>query len=81
MLDSIKLIRRDQFRLTVCANNELNYTTLPVGNYSEEVDEDGQIVKTVKENFDFFNYAGIQRTVHLYKRPKIGLRILLFGRS
>lgn len=60
----------DQFRLTVCANNELNYTTLPVGNYSEEVDENGQIVKTVKENFDFFNYAGIQRNVHLYKRPK-----------
>lgn len=60
----------DQFRLTVCANNELNYTTLPVGNYSEEVDENGQIVKTVKENFDFFNYAGIQRTVHLYKRPQ-----------
>lgn len=60
----------DQFRLTVCANNELNYTTLPVGNYSEEVDENGQVVKTVKENFDFFNYAGIQRTVHLYKRPK-----------
>lgn len=60
----------DQFRLTVCANNELNYPTLPVGNYSEEVDENGQIVKTVKENFDFFNYAGIQRNVHLYKRPK-----------
>lgn len=60
----------DQFRLTVCANNELNYTTLPVGNYSGEVDENGQIVKTVKENFDFFNYAGIQRNVHLYKRPK-----------
>ncbi|HEU3272748.1 TPA: beta-glucuronidase [Streptococcus pneumoniae] len=60
----------DQFRLTVCVNNELNYTTLPVGNYSEEVDENGQIVKTVKENFDFFNYAGIQRNVHLYKRPK-----------
>lgn len=60
----------DQFRLTVCANNELNYTTLPVGNYSEEVDENGQVVKTVKENFDFFNYAGIQRTVHLYKRPQ-----------
>lgn len=60
----------EQFRLTVCANNELNYTTLPVGNYSEEVDENGQIVKTVKENFDFFNYAGIQRTVHLYKRPQ-----------
>ncbi|MFM0762091.1 beta-glucuronidase [Streptococcus suis] len=66
----LNLYDADQFRLTVCANNELNYTTLPVGNYSEEVDENGQIVKTVKENFDFFNYAGIQRTVHLYKRPK-----------
>lgn len=60
----------EHLRLTVCANNELNYTTLPVGNYSEKVDEQGQVVKTVKENFDFFNYAGIQRTVHLYKRPK-----------
>ncbi|HEL2033435.1 TPA: beta-glucuronidase [Streptococcus suis] len=66
----LNLYDADQFRLTVCANNELNYTTLPVGNYSEEVDENGQIVKTVKENFDFFNYAGIQRTVHLYKRPQ-----------
>ncbi|HEL2652885.1 TPA: beta-glucuronidase [Streptococcus suis] len=66
----LNLYDADQFRLTVCANNELNYTTLPVGNHSEEVDENGQIVKTVKENFDFFNYAGIQRTVHLYKRPQ-----------
>ncbi|MDQ8767355.1 beta-glucuronidase [Streptococcus ruminantium] len=61
----------EQFRLTVCANNELNFSTLPVGNYSEEVDENGQVVKKVKENFDFFNYAGIQRNVHLYKRPKV----------
>ncbi|WP_156010911.1 beta-glucuronidase [Streptococcus ruminantium] len=66
-----ELYSLEQFRLTVCANNELNFSTLPVGNYSEEVDENGQVVKKVKENFDFFNYAGIQRNVHLYKRPKV----------
>ncbi len=64
------LYHLEDFRLTVCANNELNYTTLPVGNYSEKVMEDGRIVKSVKENFDFYNYAGIQRSVHISKRPK-----------
>ena len=65
-----ELYEAESFRLTVCANNELNYTTLPVGNYFEEVQDDGTVKKVVKENFDFFNYAGIQRNVHLYKRPK-----------
>ncbi|WP_162012063.1 beta-glucuronidase [Streptococcus sp. S784/96/1] len=57
-------------KISVCANNELNYTTLPVGNYFEEVQEDGSIKKVVKENFDFFNYAGIHRPVKLVVRPK-----------
>lgn len=56
--------------VTVCANNELNYTTLPVGNYVEEILEDGTIKKKVLENFDFFNYAGIHRPVKLYTRPQ-----------
>ncbi|MGT2755564.1 beta-glucuronidase [Streptococcus ovuberis] len=56
--------------LSVCANNELNYTTLPVGNYLEKKMPDGRIKKVVKENFDFFNYAGIHRPVKLYTRPK-----------
>ncbi len=56
--------------ISVCANNILDYTTLPVGHYSEEVAEDGTLKRVVKENFDFFNYAGIHRPVKLYTRPK-----------
>ncbi|MBF0775877.1 MULTISPECIES: beta-glucuronidase [unclassified Streptococcus] len=66
--------REDSIRLTVCVNNELNYTTLPVGNYVEEVQEDGTVRKKVLENFDFYNYAGIHCNVHLYTRPKNHIR-------
>ncbi|HEL0619873.1 beta-D-glucuronidase [Streptococcus equi subsp. zooepidemicus] len=60
----------NQIKVSVCANNILDYTSLPVGNYSEELQEDGSIKKVVKENFDFFNYAGIHRPVKLMVRPK-----------
>lgn len=60
----------NQIKVSVCANNILDYTSLPVGNYSEETQEDGSIKKIVKENFDFFNYAGIHRPVKLVVRPK-----------
>ncbi|HEL0708220.1 TPA: beta-glucuronidase [Streptococcus equi subsp. zooepidemicus] len=60
----------NQIKVSVCANNILDYTSLPVGNYSEETQEDGSIKKIVKENFDFFNYAGIHRPVKLMVRPK-----------
>ena len=56
--------------ISVCANNILDHTTLPVGNYSEEVLLDGSVKKKVSENFDFFNYAGIQRPVQLLVLPK-----------
>ncbi|HEL0574754.1 beta-glucuronidase [Streptococcus equi] len=60
----------NQIKVSVCANNILDYTSLPVGNYSEELQGDGSIKKVVKENFDFFNYAGIHRPVKLMVRPK-----------
>lgn len=56
--------------ISVCANNILDHTTLPVGNYSEEVLSDGNVKKKVSENFDFFNYAGIQRPIQLLVLPK-----------
>lgn len=56
-------------RLTVKISNLLDYTTLPVGNYSEFKDENGHIVRKVDENFDFFNYAGIHRPVKIYSTP------------
>ncbi len=64
------LYQDHQIRISVRANNILDYSTLPVGNYSEERQEDGSMKKVVKENFDFFNYAGIHRPVKLVVRPK-----------
>ena len=56
-------------RLTVRISNILDHTTLPVGNYTETTDEEGHIVRNVDENFDFFNYAGLQRPVKIYSTP------------
>ena len=56
-------------RLTVKLSNILDYTTLPVGNYSESTDQDGHKLRHVDENFDFFNYAGLQRPVKIYSTP------------
>ncbi len=57
-------------RLTVRLNNLLDYTTLPVGNLKQWQDEQGATHYKVDENFDFFNYAGIQRPVRLYTTPR-----------
>lgn len=57
-------------RLTVRLSNMLDYTSLPVGNYSESKDEHGKIVRKVDENFDFFNYAGLHRPVKIYSTPR-----------
>ena len=65
-----ELTRKKELLISVCANNILDHTTLPVGNYSEEVLADGTVKKKVSENFDFFNYAGIQRPVQLLVLPK-----------
>jgi len=60
--------------LTVAVNNIVDYTTLPVGNYQEEdVPGKGKVV-TDTPNFDFFNYAGIQRPAKLYTTPKTYIR-------
>jgi beta-glucuronidase len=65
----------DQFshgmhRLTVCVNNILDETTLPVGFYSESTDKNGDTVRKNEPNFDFFNYAGLHRPVKIYTTPQ-----------
>lgn len=60
-----------QHRLTVCVNNILDETTLPVGEYSETINNDGKIIKKNSPNFDFFNYAGLHRPVKIYTTPKV----------
>ena len=53
-------------RLVVKANNELSETTLPCGNTVTL--SDGR--KLARPFFDFFNYAGIHRSVYLVQTPK-----------
>jgi beta-glucuronidase len=61
-------------RLTVAVNTIVDHTTLHVGNYQEEdVPGLGKVV-TDTPNFDFFNYAGIQRPVKLYTTPTTYIR-------
>ncbi|MRH43223.1 beta-glucuronidase [Aquibacillus halophilus] len=56
-------------RVTVAVNNIVDETTLPVGNYSEEMVEGiGKVVRN-SPNFDFFNYAGLHRPVKIYTTP------------
>ena len=60
-----KYVKEGENRLKVIVSNKLDYTSLPVGNYSNE---NGQ--EKVDENFDFFNYGGIHRPVKLWIKPK-----------
>ncbi len=58
--------RGEANRLVVWANNELSEAALPCG--SVKILASGR--KLVKPYFDFFNYAGIQRSVYLLQIPK-----------
>lgn len=53
-------------KVVVRLNNELSATTLPVG--KTVIKKNGK--KMVKPFFDFFNYAGLQRSVWLVVTPK-----------
>ncbi|XP_037944929.1 beta-glucuronidase-like [Teleopsis dalmanni] len=57
-------------RLTVLCDNVLLNTTIPQGNVVQEPSDNGNVV-TQTYTFDFFNYAGIHRSVHLYTTPRI----------
>jgi beta-glucuronidase len=55
----------EETRITVVVNNELSWSSIPPG-FVEEL-EDG---RRVQQYFhDFFNYAGLHRTVWLYTTP------------
>ncbi|ASN20036.1 beta-glucuronidase [Arthrobacter sp. YN] len=54
------------FRLTVGVNNELTRATIPPGTIS--VSQDGRRQQTYLH--DFYNYAGLARSVWLYSKPE-----------
>ncbi len=58
-------------RLTVAVNNVVDYTTLPVGLYTEIEVPGGKKKLKNQPNFDFFNFAGLQRPVKIYSTPQI----------
>lgn len=60
------LVPNQMNQVVVRLNNELSATTLPVGKTVTK--NNGK--KMVKPFFDFFNYAGLQRSVWLVSTPK-----------
>ncbi|MET8211233.1 glycoside hydrolase family 2 TIM barrel-domain containing protein, partial [Streptomyces sp. NPDC005373] len=56
-----------EFRLTIGVNNELTHTTVPPGRIT--VDQTGRRKQTYLH--DFYNYAGLARSVWLYSVPDI----------
>jgi beta-glucuronidase len=62
----------EENRLTVRADNRLDWTCLPCGEIQEFTDETRYPAGYKKQiiHFDFFNYAGIHRPVVLYTVPK-----------
>lgn len=76
-----KAILKPQNLLSVAVDNRINFSTLPVGNeYKQAMFGDGlPSFESVKQtdikpknypNFDFFNYAGINRPVKIYTTSK-----------
>ncbi|XP_049786983.1 beta-glucuronidase-like [Schistocerca cancellata] len=57
-------------RITVAVSNLLNITTIPQGYFQTLATENGN--RTYQTyTFDFFNYAGIDRSVYLYTTPEV----------
>jgi beta-glucuronidase len=56
-------------RVTVLVNNELTFQSIPPG----VVEEDGRAGRRLRYWHDFFNYAGIHRSVWLYTTGRVHL--------
>ena len=57
----------EKFRLTIAVNNILTHETIPPGRV-EVLEHTGERVQTYQH--DFFNYAGLARSVWLYSVPR-----------
>lgn len=63
-------------RITVLCDNVLLQTTIPQGKIVEQDSDNGKDV-IQQYSFDFFNYAGIHRSVHLYTTPATYIKELI----
>lgn len=55
-------------RITVLCDNTLTLSTIPQGEILQTTGDNGNM-SIQQYDFDFFNYAGIHRSVHLYTTP------------
>lgn len=62
-------------RVTVLCDNTLSLVSIPQGGVVEGDGDNGKVLLQ-QYDFDFFNYAGIHRSVHLYTTPKTFIRNL-----
>ncbi|KAH8300078.1 hypothetical protein KR044_009523, partial [Drosophila immigrans] len=60
-------------QITVMVDNRLNNRTIPQGQVTKQPSDDG-VVFVQSYTFDFFNYAGIHRSVQLYTTPQTYIR-------
>ena len=60
-------------RITVLCDNVLLQTTIPQGKIVEQDSDSGKDI-IQQYSFDFFNYAGIHRSVHLYTTPQVFIK-------
>ncbi|CRK95286.1 CLUMA_CG008644, isoform B [Clunio marinus] len=63
-------------RVTVLCDNVLLQTTIPQGKIVEQDSDNGRI-PIQQYTFDFFNYAGIHRSVHLYTTPNTFIKEII----
>lgn len=64
--------------ITVAVNNTLSQSTIPPGDFHSQLTSQGHEVVKQTPGFDFFNYAGILRSVFIQYMPNIfvsGIRI------
>lgn len=65
-------------RVTVLCDNVLLQTTIPQGKIVEQDSDAGKEI-VQQYTFDFFNYAGIHRSVYLYTTPVIHVKELIIN--
>lgn len=80
-VDITKLLEYSQINLlTVAVNNTLTVDTIPQGDvvYPNDPDRYPRGFHKITLNFDFFNYAGIHRSVFLYAIPSAHITDITF---
>lgn len=70
------LIYANENRITVLCDNVLLQTTIPQGKIVEQDSDNGKDI-IQQYSFDFFNYAGIHRSVQLYTTPQVFIKELI----